>query len=117
MPVLHIYSPLDAPPPNPLKALCQRILDVLQMPPNHCWSIWHEIAPHNYCRPGWQYGAPSNGPIVLMHCKSIYSARDVEKVLIAISDILSAGLACDPRDIYVAVHRVVPGETLVRGEV
>lgn len=117
MPVLHLYSPLDAPPPGLLDKLCASIIRILRLPPNQCWAMWHEIAPHNFFRPGWSYGSETNGPIVIMYCKNTYGADDVEKVILYLRDALASGLPCNPSDVYVAVQRVTPGETLVRGDI
>ena len=115
MPVLHIYSPLDAPPAALLGKLCAGILDILRLPPDHCWAIWHEIAPNNFHRATWHYGATANGPVVIIYCKRTYGQEEISRMLLFVRDLFADGLSCSPADVYAAVQRVQPGETLVRG--
>jgi hypothetical protein len=117
MPILHLYVPLDTPPPGLLEKLCAGTIRILRLPPNHCWAMWHEIAPHNFFRPGWSYGSEANGPIVILYCKNTYEADGIEELILYLRDTLSSELLCDPTDVYVAVQRVRPGETLVRGDI
>lgn len=117
MPVLHIYSPLDSPPPKLLEKLCSGILGILSLPAGHCWAVWHEVAPHNFHRDGWHYGAIQNGPIVTIYCKRTYGKEEISRMLLFARDTLADGLSCNAADVYATVQRVQPGETLVRGEI
>ena len=117
MPVLQIYSPLDAPPPGLLDEICSGIIDILRLPPDHCWAIWNEVAPNNFHRASWHYGATENGPIVIIYCKSTYGDEEIAQLLVFVRDTLARKLFCSVADVYATIQRVQPGETLVRGGV
>ncbi|MCA1437193.1 MULTISPECIES: hypothetical protein [unclassified Bradyrhizobium] len=115
VPVLHIYSPLDSPPSALLENLCSGILGILHLPPGHCWAIWHEVAPHNFHRDGWHYGAMDNGPIVTIYCKRTYNNEEISRMLLFTRIRLRVACRAMRAAVYATVQRVQPGETLVRG--
>lgn len=117
MPVIKVYSPLEAPPEGLLASICREVLDILKLPDGHCWAIWQEVAPHSFHKPRWSYGSARSAPVVEVLCKSTYRREQVSHVIRRIRDILALHLSCDPDDVYVAAQRVQPGETLVRGDI
>jgi len=117
MPVLQIYSPKQEPPALLLQTLCENIMAILNLPPDHAWAMWNAVPEGHFYRPNWQEAGSAGGPVVIMYCKESYTKQQVELVMRSLQTTLAESLSCTPESVYIAVQRVVPGEVLVRNNI
>lgn len=115
MPIINIYSPQPKAPEGILEELSNKVLDVLQLPPNHAWVLWHYIKAENAFKPGWE--EQKAAPIVIIYCKKSYSNKKIAQVMHIVRDTLSERFLGNPDDVFILVHRVLPHHLLARGSI
>ncbi|WP_258121933.1 SAM-dependent methyltransferase [Mesorhizobium onobrychidis] len=119
MPIIDIHHPRQTPPNGLLASLCAAVTELLEIPKDHCWAMWHPVAQGNYWRPGWQ-DAPANdlaGPLVRIRCKSSYSEAQAKALIQLVSNELARGLECSSDSNFIVLDRVEAGQLLARGNI
>jgi phenylpyruvate tautomerase PptA (4-oxalocrotonate tautomerase family) len=115
MPVIDIYSPLPAPPAGLLPALAGQVSDILDLPDDRVWLLWHAVPDGNHFRPNWSGDPARAGPIVKVRCKSDYSDLQVRTLIGGLAESISRRLDVPVDSVYIVVDPVVAGRLFVRG--
>ncbi|WP_330458927.1 hypothetical protein OIB37_19755 [Streptomyces sp. NBC_00820] len=118
MPVITLMSPDPSPGRPALARIAKAVTGLLRIAEEHCWVTWQRLDPDAAHRPEW-LRAPSGpcAPIGFVTCKESYPQETVAQLLRMLRDELSTLLNVPAEEVYLAVHRAVAGELLVRGDV
>jgi tRNA (Thr-GGU) A37 N-methylase/phenylpyruvate tautomerase PptA (4-oxalocrotonate tautomerase family) len=119
MPIIDIHHPRQNPPDGLLASICAAVTELLEIPKDQCWAIWHPVAQGNYWHPGWQEASPNDlaGPMVRIRCKSSYSEAQARALIQLVSDEIAHGLECPLDSNFILLDRVKSGQLLVRGNI
>jgi phenylpyruvate tautomerase PptA (4-oxalocrotonate tautomerase family) len=115
MPVIDIYSPLAQPPALLLPSLASQVRDILDLPEDRVWLLWHPVAPAHHFRPNWSGDPACAGPIVKVRCKSDYGDTQVRALILGLAESMARHLGVPVDSVYIVVDPVVKGRLFVRG--
>jgi tRNA-Thr(GGU) m(6)t(6)A37 methyltransferase TsaA len=116
MPVITLISLEPSPGRAALARLAMAVTELLHLPSDHCWVLWHQQEAESAHRPEWGASEGPHAPIGFVTCKESYSKETVERLLRLLKDELSEVLAVPADEVYLAVRRAAPGELLIRGD-
>ncbi|WP_213781592.1 hypothetical protein [Caballeronia sp. dw_276] len=115
MPIIDIFSPLKDPPPRLLPSLAIQVREILGLPDDRVWLLWHPIAQSHHFRPNWSGDPARAGPIVKVRCKSDYSDIQVRSLIQGLAETMAGHLEVPVDSIYIVVDPVLKGRLFVRG--
>jgi len=117
MPVIDFQSPQRIPPPTLFPAVAAAVRELLHLPEDRVWLVWHHIDEGGYFRKHWTSGEGNQCPIVRVRCKIEYTDEQVEALITTLAELLCEHCDVNLDSVYIVVDPVMKNRLFVRGAI